>query len=166
MPWTTPNTAVGGGVWSASDYNQYVRDNLNYVHAGKPAVAIARNNGSNYTPGTSFADIDAANLSITLSTTTGRVRISTQCTFQSAAVDNMTCSLDVAVDGARRGGTLGITRAAVSNGVNAVGFDLLVTGLSTGSHTFRLQAAQSYGATPGVILSGTAAFVHFSVFEV
>ena len=166
MAWTTPSTFTAGNVLEAADLNEQLRDNMSYVHSGKPATAIAHNNTTAYTPGTSFGDVDAINLSITLSLTTGRVLITAQCAFVAATNDGTTMYLDVTIDGTRQGGTDGITMDATTfPAKKGVGFSLFKTGLSTGSHTFKLQAKQAYVANPGTILSNTASFVHFSVAE-
>lgn len=166
MAWTTPSTFVAGDVLEAADLNEQVRDNMTYVHSGKPATAINHNNTTAYTPGTSFGDVDATNLSITLSLTTGRVEIKAHCAFLAATSDGTTMYLDVTVDGTRQGGTDGIAMDSTTDPAKkGVGFSLIVTGLSVGSHTFKLQAKQAYVATAGTIVSSAASFVHFSVHE-
>lgn len=166
MAWTTPTTFVAGNVLEAADLNEQVRDNMTYVHSGKPATSIARNNGSDYTPGASFADVDATNLSITLSLTTGRVVISAQVVIKAATSQSIDCYLDVAIDGTRHGGTNGITVESTTDPkTKGAGFYVMVTGLSVGSHTFKLQAKQTHTGVAGAIVSSSASFVHFAVAE-
>lgn len=164
MAWTTPSTFTASNVLEAADLNEQLRDNMSYVHSGKPATVIARNNTTDYTPGASFADVDTTNLSITLSVTTGRVLVMVACQISAVFQQSYTCSFDVTVDGTRQGGSDGIYTGHIASGVasTGVGFPLFLTGLSTGSHTFRLQAKASGS---GALTSSGTAYIHFSAAE-
>ncbi len=166
MAWTTPVTWVDDAVIEAVDLNAQLRDNMAYCHSGKPAVAIARNNGSNYTPGASWANVDGTNLSISLSTTTGRALVMVSVQFAPAANSHCTLFLDVTVDGVRQGGTDGLACDISYEPLFGLAFTHLLTGLSTGSHTLTLQAKQTTNNASGAIVSSSAAFVHFSAMEV
>ncbi|PJF30840.1 MAG: hypothetical protein CUN51_06550 [Candidatus Thermofonsia Clade 1 bacterium] len=138
MPWTTPTTWVSAQVVTATQLNEQLRDNMNYL-LSRPHQRIIRVASSNYTTtSTTFVDIDATNLSITLTISGSAVLVG----FSGVAEVNsgpFYC-FDFTVDGNRY--------TTVSNGLlevhTATGFihvpasyTALVMGLTVGSHTFR-----------------------------
>lgn len=156
--WTTPNTAVTGAPISASDYNTYQRDNLTFLHSGKARSQIIREGSSNYTTtSTSFAAVDTTNLRITLTVSTGRVRIRATGVLQhsdtssgSGALLGGTMAIDIRKDATTRaGGTNGLWKILQTNNGTALhpfAVEAEFTGLSVGSHTFDLMWKTS-GAT-------------------
>src|SRR5690242_16872399 len=135
MGWTTPATWNPGQVISATDLNTHLRDNLNYLLSGRARQVIKRDNNANYsTTSTSFVDIDATNLSITLNLSGSAVLV----TF-TAVADNTGGGLpvlDIDVDGTRYGsaGADGLVQAGGNK--SPVTLSVLITGLSAGNHTF------------------------------
>ena len=145
MGWTTPVTWAAGTVVSASDMNAQLRDNMDYVHSRKPVSINLLNDGADYTTtSTSFVDVDATDLSKSITTTTGRVLILVACVISSSV--SAETSLDVAMDGTLIGSanTLGIVTHN-TNTRSLMSFATVKTGVSNGSHTFKLQWRTSTG---------------------
>lgn len=167
MTYTTPTPVSAGDVLSASAYNTDVVDNITHLHAGKPASTIARNNTSDYsTSSTTFADVDATNLSVTLTTSTGRVLVAFAGTFYNSGGNTPDMSLDVDIDGSRMGAATDgiVTEKLIGNQEKqAVSFTLLKTGLSIGSHTFKLQWKATAG--PVYLRSSSTQYTHFQIAE-
>ena len=164
MAWTTPRTWVDDEIVEAVDLNAHLRDNMNYVHSGKPASAITLTSGD-ISLGTSFADLDATNLSFTLSITTGRVLIAVIAMAETASTNHLV-ALDVTIDGTRQGGTDGLSAALCSINVpTPLSFSYFKTGLSVGSHTFRLQGLHANVST-AVIRAAADSPLHFAAMEV
>lgn len=114
---------------------------------------------------TSSTFVDATGLTVTLTTGAHRCFVTFSGTVTSSASGGVT-SLDVAVDGTRQGGTLGLLDINPSTG----GYDLngsfsfLTDVLSAGSHTIKLQFRSSGGATVTIFAGSTSPAV-FSVIE-
>jgi hypothetical protein len=136
MAWTTPATWTPGQVVTASDLNTHLRDNLNFLFS-RPNSVIKRDNNANYTTtSTSFVDVDGTNLKITL-TITGSVVL---LAFTVMATSN--AIFDILIDSTRyaSGGNDGLLAAQdASSARGPVSAALLITGLSAGAHTFKLQ---------------------------
>jgi len=121
--------------------------------------------GSNYTTAsTSFVDVDATDLSITITTGARRALIVANVVVShstSARVD-----LDVDLDGARLGQTLGLasTRMTGTGILHSLAICHLTAVLSAASHTFKLQWKTDTGTAT---MYSTAAItpVHFAVTE-
>ena len=140
MTWTTPRTWVTGEVLTATDLNTHLRDNLDALKA-PPTAHNELDESSNYTTtSVTFVDIDATNLSLTIETTGGDVLVG----FVGSVMHSTSGAvvlLDLDVDGSRLAdddGFLGVRPTNSSTSGN-VSFVYLVTGLSAGSHTFKLQ---------------------------
>ncbi|MBE7512567.1 MAG: hypothetical protein HS103_07110 [Anaerolineales bacterium] len=163
MAWTPPDTRTAGDVFSAAAYNTYLRDNLTYLHAGKPLAALARANGSVYTVSASaWAAVDATHLAPTLTLSTGRVLIACVGSFYADAASRL-LSLDVAIDGTRIGGTDGLLKTTLDTNAQSIAFTILHAGLSAGSHSFTLMWRVGSGIAS--LFSGTDVAVHFTVAE-
>jgi hypothetical protein len=136
MAWTAPPSFSTGELVPASKM-QIISDDLSYL-LNRPKGAVLRDNGSNYTTtSTSFVDVDATNLKITITLSGSAVAVGfTGVT----ALDNTGVTYwDIDVDGTRQGaaGTDGLY--ATNLGTPNASMYILVTGLSTGSHTFKLK---------------------------
>lgn len=141
MGWTAPTTWVADQVVGASDLNAQLRDNMGYVHAGKPAGVIVRNNAGVYsTSSGSFANIDGTNLKTTISTTTGRVALFFVGSFYADATARL-LSLDCTIDGARwmASYTNGMGKETLDTNSRIITLAMMKTGLSVGSHEFIIQ---------------------------
>lgn len=146
MPWTTPQTWTPGQVVAASDLNSNIRDNSLYLFAGRPLGYVQRTGSADYAiSSTTFADVDAANLILTLTISSGRVL----CIASGGLLNPVSSALAldfIADSTTRAGGVSGVLLSQFSNTgqvYTAVG---VFSGLSAGSHTFKLQSR---------VLSGT-----------
>lgn len=138
MAWTTPNTATAGGLIRATDYNTYVRDNLNYL-LSRNNSQIIRNNTATYTNSGAFAAIDTTNLSITLTMTTTKVLLLLTGTASNSSAGQET-DFDFLIDGTRYGNsyTRGLSGfyAPGANYHVMVSVAVIAT-VSTGNRTFK-----------------------------
>ena len=136
MAWTTPKTDwVAGNAVTAALMNN-IGENLVALKA-PPSAAYVVDAGSNYTTtSATFVDVDVTNLALTITTTGGDVMVHFH-----GVVDHSTTGivyLDVDVDGARTAGDDGLAGMAGTD-ENTVSFTRLISGLSAGAHTFKLQ---------------------------
>jgi hypothetical protein len=161
MAWTTPMTAVANGTaWTAAQWNTHVRDNLNETTPGKAtataggwfvstaANAIAERTISAATvltnetrTLTSYGDLTTVGPSVTVTTgTSALVWINAQC-FNSTS--NAGCWFSFTVSGASSVAAsdtwAGLTDGVTLNDVNRFGVPHLITGLTAGSNTFKMQ---------------------------
>ena len=158
MAWTTPKTWVTGEPLTASDMNTHIRDNLDYLKDqvnDAPRDSYEVNESSDYTTtSTSFVDVDATNLSLTI-TTTGRDVLVGFFGSVHQGSGSQYVYFDVDVDGARNGGDDGLIFVRTEAGGNIYhqpSFVVRISGLSAGSHTFKLQWKVS--ASTGTLYAG------------
>lgn len=157
--WSSPNTAVTGAPISASDYNTYQRDNLNYLLSQRPYASIVLEGSSNFsTSSTSFVAVSTSSLRLTITPNSGRVRVRARGVVQhsntasgAGSLLGGTISLDFLLDAGstRAGGTNGVLKIIQgNNGTNTHEFAIegIFTALSVGSHTLDL-AWKTSGAT-------------------
>ena len=154
MGWSTPATFSTGQLIGATDLNTYVRDNTNYLLA-RPKNAIKRDNNANYTStSTSFVDIDGTNLAIVLSISGTTVLLNFQAVYTYNGGTYVTAAFDFTVDGSRyaAGGVDGLMLSPnTSTGKDGfISMTALVTGLSAGSHTFKVQWKAQTAGTIGL----------------
>ena len=139
MPsWTTMNDLSTGDLVTEADMDA-IRGNIEYLLDPNPQ-RLLRDNGGNYsTTSTAFVDVDGTNLAATITTHGGPVLVLASGVYYGSA--SIVISLDIAVDGTRLGSSFaeGLYRKAVSTGADAFTLAALVTGLSAGAHTFKLQ---------------------------
>ncbi len=134
MSWTTPKTDwATGELVSASDMNAI----------GENLAALAALPSASYTTLTdyekhsnSYVDIDSDNLSLTITTNGGDILVHFHGAAHRAGNSTLTVTFAITVDGERQDG--GIS-AALGSGRSPVSFTRLITGLSAGSHTFKMQ---------------------------
>lgn len=159
MAWSAPMTAVAGATFTAAQFNQYVRDNLNetapakataasqlFVSTGANAIAT-RQPSSNFistnqsTASTSYTNL--ATVGPTVTVTTGTIAMVWFAASASNVTENAMTASSVAVSGAS-------TVAASDNwmiqtdGVTAGNFTRpsgmhVFTGLTPGSNTFQMK---------------------------
>ncbi len=152
MAWTTPKT------WSSEpltsiDLNTYVRDNQNHLKDRLDASASKVISGATLltTTANSFVDVDATKLSLTLTTHGGDVLLGFTGSVRNSK-GNSTTSLNVAVDGVDYIADDGLIGVKLTHSVDTVrhkpiSFVMLITGLSPGSHSFKLRWKTTDGAT-------------------
>lgn len=130
MAWTTPATPTAGQGLAASFWNEQVRDNLNALKA-PPFQQMAYTGAAQFSSSASTAvPVDTANLSITLNTQGGDVQVQFMA-FQNAIYSTI---YGLNYDGTAWGGT-GIFRQGQEAGM--VSYNVWITGLASGNHTFR-----------------------------
>ncbi len=168
MAWSAPMTAVAGATFTASQFNQYVRDNLNatapalattasshFVATGANAIA-QRTSATAFvatgetTTSTAYADLTTVGPSVTA--TTGTMAWVFVSAFANNDTPSASSSFSHAVSGAtvaaasdnhrgvyvREGGTSGTTGGRFTAA-------LLRTGLTAGSNTFTVKYKASAG---------------------
>lgn len=153
MAWTQPKTWSSEPLTS-SDLNTHLRDNLEELK-DPPSGDYTLNEVSDYTTtSTTFVDVDATNLSVTLTTNGGDVFV-----FFAPLVglgSSQVVFFDLDVDGTGLGGDDGIV-AAVPSGVGiAIPVMAMITGLAAGSHTIKLQWKVSGGTATLYAGAGTS----------
>lgn len=161
MAWSAPMTAVAGATFTAAQFNQYVRDNLNqtapalataasqlFVSTGANAIAsrtpaTARVNTAQTTASTSYVDL--ATVGPSLTATTGTIAIILFAAEVANATSNSLTKCSVAVSGATTvaasdSWTLSFDGNAAGNFSRAAMVHIF-TGLNSGSNTFTMKYA-------------------------
>jgi len=164
MGWSTPHTWQSGELVTATLLNTHLKDNLDFLKA-PPTALYTLNQGSDYTTtSTSFVDVDATNLSLTITTAGGDVLI----VFTGYGGGTSRLYFDILIDGVRMAGDDGFVSAV--NAVNTpVAIVVLKQGLAPGSHTFKLQWKVNSGTGTlyaGAGTSGADVHPQFFVREV
>jgi hypothetical protein len=107
----------------------------------KALSVTKRNNAGDYsTSSASFVDIDGTNLAATILCTTGRVRVTLIGTFYADAASRQ-MSVDFTMDGTRFNAsfTNGLASETMDTNSRVCTFTDIKTGISAGSHTFKVQ---------------------------
>lgn len=160
MPaWTTLTPLVTGDLVTEDDFDA-IHGNLNYLLNPNRAAVELTDHATYTTTSTSFVDVDATNLTLTLETYGGPVLITVLGVLSSSSTNAV--FFDVAIDGERiSGASAGISRqyADVARPAN---FTLPVV-LAAGTHTLTLQWRVSSGT--GYLMAGSGAVLHFSAME-
>jgi hypothetical protein len=147
--WTAPRTWAVGELVTAALLNTHLRDNLEALKV--PPTALHNvNQGSDYqTTSTSFVNVDATNLALTIVTGGGDVLIGFYG-FVNVAAGAKFAYFDVEIDGVRMAGDDGLVAANSQQSANqafCVSFVTLKQGLAAGTHTFKLQWKATSAAT-------------------
>lgn len=138
--WSTPRTWIADEIPTADVMNEHIRDQLNYLNL-RPSDSYEVNEASDYTISTTtWTDIDATDLALTIETNGGDVMIGFFGTVAPSA-DNVYAYFDLMIDGARVAGDDGLLKVGDSDTGNhgPVSFVYLKRGLTAGSHTFKMQ---------------------------
>jgi hypothetical protein len=154
MTWTTPKTWVTGEPLTASDLNTHLKDNLNALKE-PPTDHYECDEASDYsTTSTSFVDVDATNLALTITTSGGDILVGF-----SGDIANDTAGrsvmLNISLDGTLVTNDDGfiVTYQTTANRSIPVSFVYLITGVSAGAHTLKLSWKVS--ANTGVLYAGS-----------
>jgi hypothetical protein len=153
--WTAPRTWATGELVTAAILNTHVRDNLEFLKT-PPTTSFIADQGSDYTSTTtSFANVNATDLALVITTSGGDVLLGFS---GSALIASGTLFLDVDMDGARIGGDDGLVAISTSGASNRmnVSFLRLVRSVVAGSHTFKLQWKGTGGALTLYAGAGTS----------
>jgi len=135
--WTDPKTWSTGEALTASDMNLHIRDNLLVLRDPPGADYICDETAYYSTTSTSFVDVDAVNLALTIVTTGGDVLVGFAALVLVGS-GGIYLAFDVDVDGTPHAGDGGIIMSTI-NGLGDVSFTRMVTGLDAGTHTFKLR---------------------------
>lgn len=131
MAWTTPKDWAVDEMLTASKLNTHLRDNLNALKS-PPSDSYVVNEGSDYSPsGTSYEDIDATNLALTITPAGTEIMVHFHGTFFTTA-GSVNLFLDLDIGGSAVGGNDGIVSHYVGTTNAAVSFTRLITGLTAG----------------------------------
>lgn len=148
MAWTDIPDKSTGDQMDETWYDTHFKANMEYL-LSPSHEAIVRNNSGNYsTTSTSFVDVDATNLAVTLTTYGGPVLIAISALVYNTTSGNAVY-LDVDIDGTRYGnsyscGLLRFISPSASAEQPAV-LCFLIKNLTAGSHTFKLQWCTAAG---------------------
>ncbi len=155
--WSSPRSWSTGELVSASLMNTHVRDNLEFLK-GPPTDQDVVNLGADITAAvTSFADLDATNLDIQITSAGGDIMIG----FSGSIINSTptSCMFDVIeVGGSRIGGDDGLFVVTPSTATQRlpVNFVVLLTGIAAGVHRYRIQQRSVSGTTTLHAGAGTA----------
>lgn len=154
MTWQGTKTWAPLEPGRSTDFNTYISDNLDYL-LNRPVAIQLVNEGADYTTSSStFADVDATDLSKTITTNGGDVLVAFLCSVINSS--QRATYLDLDVDGARQGGNDGLAcTVAAADLPSALPLFCLVTGLAAGSHTFKIQWKRSAGTSTMYAGAGT-----------
>ena len=152
MAWTPPKTWTSEPLTSV-DLNAQLRDNQNYLKGRMDnSSSVLAGSASNYaTSSTSFVDVDASKLSLTLNTNGGDVLLGFTAAIFSQR-NGAKVYFNIAVDSVDYFAGDGITQLTLATSGDAhrhkpLCLVALIPGLSAGSHTFRLRWKTSSGST-------------------
>ncbi|MFZ4815661.1 MAG: hypothetical protein ACOYL5_14075 [Phototrophicaceae bacterium] len=145
MTWTPPKTWQTGDLVTANDLNTHLRDNLLALKAARLLGSLSYN--ANYsTTSQSWVNVDATNLNLTVVTRGGLLLIGMRSVI-SMSSGSRVGQFDLALDGARQGGTNGLFafKADADGGAYSFHQDIpasflyLKQGVAAGNHSVTLQ---------------------------
>lgn len=140
MTYTDPQTWITGNSISAEELNREIKDNISALK-DPPTDSHIVDQGADYTTAsTSFTDIDATNLKLTITTTGGDVLIGFYGMVSFAAVTN-TVFLNITKDGTVIVADDGIQAEQIRHvdQRSAIAFCYLLTSLVADTYEFRMQ---------------------------
>ena len=158
MPWSSPKTWSSEPLTSA-DLNRYVRDNQNHIkdRLDNSISRIASGATSLTTSSTSFVDVDASRLSVSLRTHGGDILLGFTGTVRNSR-DSGVVHFNIAVDGVDYIDDDGIISCQIASDNDTgnekpLSFVMLIAGLSAGRHSFKLRwkTASSNVATMDIV---------------
>lgn len=138
--YATPKTWAASEALTATLFNTYIRDQVLALKSPAHFRCYIDEAADYTTTSTTFVDIDATDLSATVTTGGGKFLIGfSGAVYQSATT--LRVYLDVSLDGTRLGldDGLMVTRVSTLVGHGGVSFTVLTGTLAAGSHTFKLQ---------------------------
>lgn len=148
MAWTAAKTWGINDELDETTLNTYVRDNQNHLKDRLDNNEVyALDEGADYTTtSASFVDIDATALGVTITTNGGDVEVLWTGSV-GLSNSNTTISFEIDVDGSPFFGDSGmwIHRQNTAGYIIGVTLHAVITGLTAGSHTIKLQWAVSAG---------------------
>ena len=168
MAFITPRTWVALETVTASIMNIHVRDNLNALKDPPTALYILNEAVDYTTTSTSFVNVDATDLALTITTTGGDVMIGFHGQVVNSGLNKIYFDVNESVGAARLGGDDGMTMFyMVAASQNAeCSFTWLARSLSAAAHTFTLQWKTSAGTATLYAGAGTSTFDLHGIFWV
>lgn len=133
MAWSLPQTWVDGQVMNAADFNEQLRDNLNYLLAPN-AVYVKTAVGALSTTSTVLASLGTA-WSQSLTLNGGHLAFGAQFVISAAIAAAGTVVIAVAVDGTPYTAFYQV----IGGPSQMISFHQVLTGLASGAHTINLQ---------------------------
>lgn len=140
MPWSTPPDFTAGAIVTETQLDTLSSD-LTFFLSGFAVSYLCYEAGADYTTtSTSFADVDATNLKLTMTVKGGRAIIFASCSLRADNTASSGAEITIIADSLTypTAGTHGLCRVA-QNATAHPGIVAVFTGLSDGSHTFKLQ---------------------------
>lgn len=140
--YATPKTWATGDALTATNMNDELRDEI--IAVKTPAHAYGKvDEASNYSINTTtWTDVDATNLAMTVITSGGVVDVWFNTNLYYVSGTGTTFAyFDINVDGSRQGGDDGLVHLEITSTLTASSqiVRCYVSGLSAASHTFKLQ---------------------------
>jgi hypothetical protein len=152
--WSIPRTWTNGEVPGETEMNTHVRDNLRFLKDPSFQQIITASGGTLSTTATTAVPISTADLSITLTTYGGAIHGVFHATFSAQGALILGLDYDgTAVYNALTGVSYH-QMAGVTN--RSLGFNVWITGLASGSHTFRPTWRVGAGTNTGQLLLASA----------
>ena len=169
MAWTTPKTDwETGELVAASDMNEIGENSGGVESSRRPQLEYTTERHYNVSLGNAdFADVDSANMNLTITTTGGDVLVHVY-TVSVILAGNTPAYFDLEVDGVPFGWQQMAFRETAQIIIALVRdypfehFSRLIQSLSAGSHTFKLQWRTNRGYTAHI----EPAILHFWVREI
>jgi len=137
MTWTAPKTDWNNGELVTAEDMNAIGENLSRL---KTPPIVAHTTAADISANArEFADVDSANLNLTITTNGDDVLVHFHGTVE--LHNGEWAAFDIDVDGSRQGGEIGILNGGIHQaGIHeAFSFTRLVQGLSAGSHSVKLQ---------------------------
>ena len=138
MAWSSPRTWTTGELVTAALMNTHIRDNLNALFS--PPGTTASITTDITTTSTSFED--ATGLTITFTIAGDSVLLGFVAAISNSSGPTSLTTLTIDIDGTDEGGTEGIMQTESKGQANSPGdasFTWRKTGLSSASHTFKME---------------------------
>jgi hypothetical protein len=152
MAWTSPKTWTAGFLVGETDLNTHLRDNLNALKEPPFQQIITGSAGNLSTTATSAVPISTADLGITLTTFGANVHVHFQGFVSAGAADIVHVGLTYDTTALNPPTGLFVTKVALAQAF----YDVWVTGLATGSHTFQPTWCVEAGGQTAILVLSTA----------
>lgn len=153
--WSSVYTWSAGEQLTASKFNTHLRDKFTALKTPAHGYSIL-NEASDYTTtSTSFTDIDATDLALTVTVGPGKILVGFSATVANSTAGNSAgVTLELLVDGVAVGGDDGILKVAspAAAAQVCIAFTRILPAPGAGSHTFKLQ--WKVGAGTATMFSG------------
>lgn len=151
MSWNTITSPITGSVISLTNFGLKVISNLSYLFGARPIGKVVHEDSADITTtSTSFVDVapstgGAAGITLTETIISGRTYVMFTVTCTPPSTTSLVC-FDIILDGTTRaGGTNGLVMFDPGGGPRQAVVAAPFEGISSGSHTFKLQWRSTAG---------------------